>query len=78
MSKTQFKTFVRKKVKEHAFRILNEKKETHIKISQIQYGQLNMQKYLKSPMKLPCSFHSDQNQLENLGQISRTMLTKCV
>ena len=50
MSKTQFKTFVRNKVKDHTFRILNVKKETHIKISHIQYDQLNMQKYLKSPM----------------------------
>ena len=50
MSKMQFKTYVRKKVKNHTFKILMEKKETHIKISHIQYDQLIMQKYLKSHM----------------------------
>ena len=50
MTKIQFNTIVRNKIRENTLKILKEKQEGHIKIRHINYSTLNTQSYLKTHM----------------------------
>ena len=50
MTKIQFKTIVRSKIRENTLKILKQKQEGHIQISHINYSTLNTQSYFKTQM----------------------------
>ena len=50
IKKAEFKKVVRSKVQYAAFQYLNKKKQTHSKVKDLEYKQLETQTYLKSPL----------------------------
>ena len=49
MSKFSFKSLVKRKAKEYALRILQDKQKTHSKMSNLHYSELKIQEYFKTP-----------------------------
>ena len=45
-----YKNFIKAKIKIAALKFLNERKSTHSKVKDIEYSNLETQKYLKSPL----------------------------
>ena len=68
-NKYEYKQLIKKKNKEAEFEYLKDLKETHSKIRDIQYQQLETQKYMVSPV----FYNSDVNLLHAL----RSRSTDC-